>query len=80
MVLGLSLREVVVAAPWVWADRPSEKVLVRTWTATGVGVDRHESLVGVDQGIQDEDQGMHCWDKDQDVDQNQVIPSADASE
>ena len=78
MVLGLSLREVVVAAPWVWADRPNEKVLVRTWTATGVGVDRLKSLDGVDQGIQDE--GMHCLDMDQDVDQNQVIPSADASE
>ena len=77
MVLGLSLREVVVAAPWVWADRPNEKVLVRTWTATGVGVDRLKSLDGVDQGIQDE--GMHCLDMDQDVDQNQVIPSADAS-
>lgn len=78
MVLGLSLREVVVAAPWVWADRPNEKVLVRTWTATGVGVDRLKSLDGVDQGIQDE--GMHCLDMDQDVDQNQAIPSADASE
>ena len=69
-----------MAAPWVWADRPNEKVQVRTWTATGVGVDRLGSLDGVDQGIQDEDQGMHCLDMDQDVDQNQVIPSADASE
>ena len=80
MVLGLSLREVVEAAPWVWADRPCEKVLVRTWTATGEGVDRLANLDGADQEIQDEDQGRYCWNKDQAEDQNQVIPSADASE
>lgn len=79
MVLGLSLREVVEAAPWVWADRPSEKGLAWTRTAIGTGLGQVESLDGVVQEIQDEDQGMNCLDKDQDVDQNQVIPSADAS-
>ena len=79
MVLGLSLREVVVAAPWVWADRPSEKVLVRMWTAAGVVADRLGSLDVVDQGIQDAGRGRYYWNNDQDEDQNQVNPSADAS-
>ena len=79
MVLGLSLREVVEAAPWVWADRPSEKVLERTWTATGVVVDRLGSLDAVDQGIQDADRGSYYWNNVQDEDQNQVNPLVDAS-
>lgn len=78
MVLGLSLREVVEAAPWVWADRPSEKV--RTWTATGVVVDRLGSLDAVDQGIQDADRGSYYWNSVQDEDQNQVNPLVVASE
>jgi len=72
--------EVVEAAPWVWADRPYEKVLVQTWTAMGVGVDRLGSLDGEEhQGIQDEDQGRDFGNKDLVEDQNQVIPLVGAS-
>ena len=49
------------------------------WTATGVVADRLGSLDVVDQGIQDADQGRYYWNNDQDEDQNQVNPSADAS-
>ena len=78
MVLGLSLREVVEAVPWVWADRPNEKVLARTRTAIWVGLHQLESLDGEVQGNQDENQGMNCLDN-QDEDQSQANRLADAS-
>ena len=79
MVLGLSLREVVEAVPWVWADRPNEKVLARTRTAIGVGLYQLESLDGEVQEIQDVHQGMNCLDRDQDGDQSRANRLADAS-